>query len=1083
MPDYAHLHSHTSNSFFDGAMSVDQYAAKIADLGMEGAALTDHGVLYGWPSFQEACEKQNIKPVLGVEAYIVRDVETAKEEKDKTSYHQVLLAKNQTGLQNIIELMSWANDDGFYYRPLIDLARLQQHSEGVIATSSCMQGLIPQTLLDPELTSGEKIERALKLTEWYRAVFGSDFYFEAHRHGIDEEEFIIQGLRELSRITGVPVITANDCHYAEEGDYDLQDAIVCMSMSKGRDTMLVDDTERERYAHKNLYVKGAAEMADLIPEFPDAPELTMEILEQCDANLALHTGEYHFPNYPFLKDDLTAHEQLTRKCGERFLGRYPNPTQQHKDRIRYELDVIEDMGFSTYFLTVADLVQAAKNKGIDVGPGRGSAAGSIVCYVLGITDIDPLEHDLLFERFLNPHRQTMPDIDIDFDDNRRDEMFDYLRETYGDEHTAHIITFSTLSEKSGIKQFGRVMGVGFRDLNRLTDDLEDRSLDEALEADTELAARYESDDAVQRTVDFTRQADGFRRNTGIHAAGMVVTPGKLTDYIPTARVSSNGKKVKATQFDMDYVEAMGLVKMDVLSLKTLRVIRNTIDLVKTVRGETVDEEAMKAHDDPSVYRDIFAEGLTLGIFQFESPGMRQWLKKLKPTELNDLIAMNSLYRPGPMKLIPDYIRRKYGKEKVEYFHPDVEDILAPTYGIMVYQEQVMQVLQRMAGFSMGKADITRRAIGKKKEKLLDEQKKDFVKGCRDNGISEDKANEVFGLIEEFAGYGFNKSHAAAYSAIAYQTGWLKKHYPVAFYSAAIEAETKDEERAALIQEAKRMGITMRPPSVNKSQHTFAPDPDDSAIRFGLQRIKQVGKQSEVIITEREQGGEYRSFFDLCERALPNAGALKSLILAGACDDFGLPRSIMYEKAGQVMKYARKLRDYHAGDRKSKPERFELIEDGETGFEWPDHMKYAQEKEVAGTYTSGHPLDPYDEIVDTLDGFEATANTRRGQQHYVLTPAVIESVKEAETKAGNPMWWVTYSDGIRQSEEPVFQWDYKKMQAHLKDGARLALIRKEGQGEYAGSYNITAAIPLDRVMEEWAEVWFRARDQQPVARQP
>jgi DNA polymerase-3 subunit alpha len=709
----------------------------------------------------------------------------------------------------------------------------------------------------------------------------------------------------------------------------------------------------------------------------------------------------------------------------------------------------------------------------------------------------------------------MPDIDIDFDDARRHEMFDYLRETYGDEQTAHIITFSTLGEKSGVKQFGRVMGLDFGETNRLTNDLDERDLDEALDGDTELAARYEADDRVTRTVDYTKQADGFKRGTGIHAAGMVVTPGPLTNYVPTARVKHKalGKKVKVTQFDMDYIDAMGLVKLDVLGLKTLRVIRQAINLVETVRGETVDEEAMKAHDDPSVYRDIFAEGLTLGIFQFESSGMRQWLKKLKPTEFNDLTAMNALYRPGPMKLIPNYIRRKHGNEEVEYFHPDVEDILEDTQGIMVFQEQVMKVAQRLAGFTLGEADVLRKAVGKKKEKLLLKQKEKFVQGCMDNSmwdISKEKAESIFALIEEFAAYGFNRSHAAAYSAIAYQTGWLKKHYPVAFYSAAIDAESDDEGRAALIQEAKRLGIEMRPPSVNKSQKTFAPDPDDDFIRFGLGGLKHVGQEAEVIINEREQGGEYQSFFDLCERALPNAGALKSLILAGACDDFGLPRSIMYEKAGQVMKYARKLRDYRTGDRKSKPERFELIEDGETGFEWPDHMKYAQEKEVAGTYTSGHPLDPYDEIIDTLDGFEATANTRRGQQEYVLTPVVVENVKEATTSNDNPMWWVTYNDGIKQKEEPVFKWNYTKMEAHLKEGARLALIRKRGQGEYAGKYDIVAAIPLDRLMEEWAEVvsvkvvdrsdvmqlraiaqefpgdvevWFRARDQQPVACQP
>lgn len=1089
---YAHLHNHTSASMFDGAQSPETLAERVDSLGMDGVALTDHGHCYAWPEFQVACEERGLKPILGIEAYLVEDFGEVDRVRDKPSasrseyeqdilnqsFHQVLIAKTQRGLQNLMKLSSWAGTDGFYSKPKIDFARMRRFSEGLIATSSCVQGIIPQAMVAGDMfrhfSRPERIQKVRELTERYLDIFGDNFYLEAHRHGYEDEETVAKGVKWLSRQYDIDIITANDCHYPTEDDFWLQDVKTCISMSDPGDPEFVDDPDRMQYAHENLYVKGAEEMIELFPEFPEAAQNTVDILAECDARLPLDDGEYYFPDYPELQDNETPAERLKRECAHRFLDRYPNPTEQHKERMRYELGVIRDMGFSDYFLIVKDIVEAARARGVPVGPGRGSAAGSMVSYVLGITNLDPIEHGLLFDRFLNPERQTMPDIDIDFDDSRRGEVVDYIYERYGEDRVAQIITFNRYKTKNTIKDAGKVFRMEPSELNKITsridDDRRSDPISEILEHNDELDHLRQTDSRFERVCRVAENLYGMESHTGIHAAAIVVTPGELDSYLPVEYDDGNrySDGILRTQFDGDELEDIGLLKMDILGLKTLREIRLATEMAQK-RDPAFDASALTDRDDTDVYEHIFGEGRTIGVFQFGSPPMREALRQMKPKQFKDITAMNALYRPGPLQFLDNYIDRMHGEEEVEYFHPDAKPYLEDTYGIMVFQEQIMQVCRELAGFSLGEADILRRAVGKKKRKLLMKQKEKFIDGCQDTkGMSKTKAESIFENIEKFARYGFNRSHAAAYSALAYKQAYLKHYYPAAFFAASIRAQDDDDKRAALISEAEVFGIDVQRPSVNESEEYFAPVGDQDVIRFGLGSLKHVGQEAQNILDERDANGSFQSFMDFVTRVIPNKTAAQSLVQAGALDDFDLSRAAMYEQLEEALTYARKMRDKRRGKRKSEPDRPDLSDQEE----WPAKMRFQQEREVARIYTTGHPADRYHRVAEHLDGTEfIRRSSRYGNTKYRAQVGAILTVDEATTRNDNPMWWVRYltQDGdIRK--EPIFQNRYDDLQEHLRRDEPVVLLgRADTDGEYADQYTIDGIVPMRRALGVLAQV--------------
>ncbi|MCS3856479.1 DNA polymerase-3 subunit alpha [Salinibacter ruber] len=1091
MPQFAHLHNHTSASFFDGAQKPKDFARRIDELNMNGAAVTDHGVCYAWPEFQKACDEVAIKSILGTESYLVEDRDEITRLREKgsalrsereemilnTNYHQVLLAKTQEGLENLMALMSWAAGEGFYREPLIDFAKLEGHAEGLIATSSCLQGLIPQIALGngrfAGLSAEETRQKLCATAETYLRLFGDDFYLEAHNHGIEDEETIREVVQWLSGKYDIDVITANDCHYSEPDDHWLQKVKTCLSTSNPGDPTYFDSEEAEAYSHEELHVKGAQEMVDLFPEFPDAAQNTMEVLSKCDARLPMEEGEYFFPEFPDLAPAETAHERLKKECDKGFRTRYPNPTDEHRERMRHELSVIADMGFSDYFLIVADMTRHAREKGIRVGPGRGSAAGSMVTFCLGITNIDPVRHGLLFSRFLNRARVTMPDIDIDFDDARREEVFAYLYDKYGEDRVAKTISFSKYKTKGAVRDAGKIFRLEPSEVDqvakRVPDGVATAPMNEVLEESGELRKMTREDERVEKTFRAASRLYGMESHTSTHPAAVAVTPGRLTEHLPTEQ--DDGETI--TQFDGDQLEELGLLKIDVLGLKTLRTIEVANRIVDERTGERVPQERLKSRDDPGVYEEVFAAGETTGIFQFGSDGMQEVLQEMKPAEFGHIVTMNALYRPGPMDLLPEYIARMQGEEPVVYLGDsvhdevkgDVADVLEDTYGIMVYQEQVMQVCRRLAGFSLEEADLMRRAISKKKEALLMGQRKKFVQGCVDEGYDRSLGETIFELIEGFADYAFCRAHATAYAAIAYQQAYFKAHHPTAFFTAALRTEDNEDKQVDLIQNAEANGIEVLPPSVNESGQQFTATEGEEEICFGLSTIKNVGKEAQKIIGERESGGPYESFMDLCTRAIPNLRAVKSLIKAGAMDCFGVSRKAMYEQKDAVLTYARKLRDYRTGDRVTEPEKPDVTDKPE----WPAKMRFQQERDVAGIYTSGQPIDSFPQLVELYDGEEyRREHPRYGVSDYRVRCGSILSISEATTRNGNPMWWVRYmtDDGI--FEEPVFKWRYDAIQNNLEsDVAALIVSKADTGGEYAGMYSVENVVPMKDLKDEHA----------------
>ena len=1046
MCDFSHLHCHTQYSLLDGAASIQALVDKAAAAEMSGIAITDHGNLYGVPEFYTAARKAGIKPIIGSEFYVTPS--RMSDRDDRTRYHQVLLAKNEIGYRHLIKLSSLSFTDGYYYKPRIDKEVLRRYSDGLIATTCCLQGEVLQTILH----RGE--DAAREVFEEYLDIFGNDYYVEIQDHGIADQKRCNAVLLRWATDYGVKVIATNDVHYIEEEDAAAQDVLLCLQTGKD-----LYDPNRMKFENDQFYLKTVDQMrvalSDLDNVVRDAAlDTTREIVDKCDLELSM--GRLLMPHYPIpdeFGDDMDAY--LRHLVFERAAERYPDMRQDVVERLNRELGIISEMGYAGYFLIVQDFTSAARRLGVRVGPGRGSAAGSAVAYCLGITNIDPLEYNLLFERFLNPERVSMPDIDIDFDDRGRAEVIDYVVEKYGRQNVCQIVTFGTMGARSVIRDVARVLGIPLSEADRIAKLIPEGpkvDLQTALTEVKEFRDLERSDDpAIRNLLHYGQVLEGSARHTGVHAAGVIIAPGDVSEYVPVAVARSKGDEVVTTQYDGNWVESFGLLKMDFLGLKTLTVLNDALDLVERNYGTRIDIDAIPLDDEKTF--ELFQRGDTVAIFQFESSGMREWLRKLKPTSLDDLIAMNALYRPGPMDLIPNYIDRKHGREKVEFPHPMLEPVLKPTYGIPVYQEQVMQIAQVMGGYSLGGADLLRRAMGKKKQAEMDKQRAKFVDGARVREVSEETANEVFDMMAKFAGYGFNKSHSAAYSVVAYQTAYLKAHYPGAFMAAAMTNEMGDTKRLSVIlEEARQLGLEVLAPSINASARDFTVD--EGRIRFGLGAIKGVGSAAiDAIVSARSEHGPFETLFDLTRdldlRAV-NKKTLESLARAGALDEMEGHRAQLVHGVDLAVQYAQKVQADRAAGQNS------LFGSDASGTvmapalpaveRWPRSRLLKEERELMGFYISGHPLEAYaaearafataelGRIADEANTDESPRvngsqnGSHRGPQQCFF--GIITDVQRRTTKSGKPIAFATIEDFTGQGEVVCFSNVFDRVQNYL-----------------------------------------------------
>ena len=950
--EFVHLHNHSDYSLLDGAQKIDQLVNTIDDLNMDAVALTEHGNMFSVLPYYKQAKKAGIKPIIGCEIYVAVGSRFEKKTRSDGGWgnnHLILLAQNFTGYKNLMKLVTAGYLEGFYYRPRIDMELLREYSEGLICMSACLKGVVPEKMLKGDYEGARK--EALLFSE----IFQDRYYLEIQNHGIPEEEQNLKNMKKLSQDLNLPLVCTNDAHYAKKEHWEAHDIHICLGTGKER-----SDPNRLRYATPEFYFKTQDEMHKLFKEFPGAIENTRKIADSIDITLPI--GESHLPNFPIPKEANTSDpdEYLKSITESGAQSLYGEITPEIKKRMSHELNVIKNMGFAGYFLITADFVEYAKKSSIPVGPGRGSAAGSLVSYALGITSIDPLKHDLLFERFLNPDRISMPDIDIDFCIERRGEVIDYIKEQYGENSVTQIITFGKMKAKQVVRDVGRVMGYSFSEVDKIAKAIPNElniTLDKALEKSPELKKMSEGD--FQELINHSKVLEGMHRHASIHAAGVVIAPSELTDYIPLYKSSTNDI---TSQYDMKGLEELGLLKMDFLGLRNLTVIDKAVALINLKEGN-VDLEKLSFEDD-KVY-ELFSKGNTIGVFQFESSGMREFLKKLKPTVLEDLIAMNALYRPGPMENIDSFISRKHGVKSINYPHKLLEPILKETYGIIVYQEQVMQIAHEVAGFTLAEADIMRRAMGKKIKSLMEELSIKFIAGAEKKGIKKKKAREIFSLIEKFAQYGFNKSHSTAYAYVAYQTAWLKVHHPAEFMSANLTSEMRNIDRVVvLINECKKMAIDVKAPDLNISFEDFRPI-DNKSISYGLNAIKNVGaKALETIIAERKENGPYETIFDLCSRVdqqKVNKRVLESLIMSGSLDSIQGSRAEQFLSVDDAIKYGQQMQSETNRNQVdlfgSKNDQSDLIKVPvlQSAKDWSEKEALKKEAEVLGLYVSGHPL--------------------------------------------------------------------------------------------------------------------------------
>ena len=1043
LQDFVHLHVHTEYSLLDGANRIKDLIRRVGELGMHSIAITDHGVMYGIVDFYKEAVKNSIKPILGCEVYTARRTRFDKQGGvDSEQGHLVLLAENMTGYKNLMKIVSAGFVDGFYYKPRIDWEILENYHEGIIASSACLSGDIPKALINNDY------EQAKKLALKYNGIFGqNNFYLELQINGINEQNLVNQGLIKLSKETGIPLVATNDAHYLRREDAKAHEILLCIQTGK-----TINDEDRMRFTTEEIYVKSPEEMYDMFKNIPEAIENTVKIAERCNVEIEFH--KLHLPQYQ-VPDQKEPYEYLKGLCYEGLKKRFGESIDEEKiGKLEYELSIIKQMGYVDYFLIVWDFIKYSKDHGIMVGPGRGSAAGSLVAYCLGITNVNPLRFSLLFERFLNPERISMPDIDVDFCYERRQEVIDYVVEKYGKDRVAQIITFGTMAARAAIRDVGRALDIPYNEVDIVAKMIPFQigmNIDKALELNPDMKKLYDDDERAQLLIDTAKLLEGMPRHASTHAAGVVISKDPITEYVPLQR---NEESI-TTQFTMGLLEELGLLKMDFLGLRTLTVIRDAVELIKRNYGVNIDLDNMDM-DDVNVYKMI-GDGKTSGVFQLESAGMTQFMKDLQPSSLEDIIAGISLYRPGPMDQIPRYIKNKNNPKEVKYHHPLLEKILDVTYGCMVYQEQVMQIVRDLAGYSMGRSDLVRRAMSKKKISVMEQERQNFIHGITDengdiivngairNGVDEKTANKIFDEMMDFASYAFNKSHAAAYAVVGYQTAWLKYYYPVEFMAALLNSFLGSSEKISeYVHECKKMNIEVLPPDINESYVKFTVV--NAKIRFGMAAVKNVGENAvRSIIEEREKDGPFKGLRDFCERIGSrdiNKRCIESLIKCGAFSSFGVYRSklcAVYEKMIDGIQASRKrnmqgqLSIFEFSDNK---EEIGAVEEEYPDIkEYPVKMLLSMEKEMLGLYISGHPLSEYENEISTkvslfskdlnsgeqesieMNAFNDTKTIRDGMT--VSVGGIITGKKTKTTKSNNLMAFITLEDLYGIMEVIVF----------------------------------------------------------------
>ncbi len=1022
MSNFVHLHVHTQYSLLDGAAEISQLLKKVKQLGMPAVAITDHGVMYGCLKFYQQALEAGVKPILGCEIYVAPRKLTDKIAKvDDNPYHLVLLAENNCGYRNLLKLVSIAHLEGFYYKPRIDLETLKQYSQGLIALSACLNGVISRPILE------NRIEEAKKLILSYQNIFGKDnFYLELQYQQLAEQRNVNRILAELAEECGAPLVATNDVHYLNREDATVHDVLLCIQTGK-----TVDETNRLKFATPEFYLKRQTEMDNLFPNYPEALTNTAKIAERC--NVRLELGKFHMPEY-HIPDGTTPEAYLEELCRQGIKVRGETWNTVREDRLRYELNVISQMGFPGYFLIVRDFVNYAKVNRIMVGPGRGSAAGSLVAYLLGITNLDPIDHGLLFERFLNPERISMPDIDIDFCYERRGEVISYVRNRFGEDRVAQIITFGTMAARAAVRDVGRVLGLPYGEVDRVAKMIPHElgiSLAEARNQSEEINTLVKNNPKIAYLLSIAEKIEGFPRHASTHAAGVVISGEPLTTYLPLGR--SNEDEV-ITQFPMEDVECLGLLKMDFLGLRTLTVLRDTMELIRHNRGIIIDLDQIPLNDG-ATYQELQA-GHTLGVFQLESSGIRRILVRLKPDKMEDLTALMALYRPGPLGsgMIDDYIKVRHGQKDVRYLDPSLEPILKETYGVILYQEQVMRIASEVGGFSLGEADLVRRAMGKKKPEVLTAMRERFIDGAEIKGLSKETAAAIFDLMEYFSGYGFNKSHSAAYALVSYQTAYLKVNFPQEFMAALLTSVMGNSDKIGLyIEECRRMGLSIYPPDVNLSTASFAPEGE--GIRFGLLSIKNIGVGAIEKIIEGRKAVRYHTLADFCGRVssqLVNKRVTESLIKAGALDCTGNGRRLMLTSLDGILEKTMK-RNY-AANQLSLMDTLDLGEiapeikaiDIEEFFQ---NELLQMEKEYLGVFISGHPLDEWREKFLQNGVIPLAELEEEPDGKDILTGGVISGWRVITTKNGSQMAGCRLEDWTGTVEVIIFP----RLYAEIKDG--------------------------------------------------
>ena len=1062
--NFTHLHVHTEYSLLDGFSRVKTLVKRAKEKGMSAVAITDHGCMFGAIDFYKAAKAEGIKPIIGCEVYTAPRRLTDKDPNyDKHQGHLVLLAKDMTGYKNLIKIVSKSYVDGFYYKPRTDMEELKKHSQGLIALSACLAGDVPRAIMNGNY------DKARKLALEYREIFGNgNYYLEIQDHGLPEQKQVNTEIVRLSRELNIPLVATNDVHYVDKDDARIQDILMCLQMQK-----TIDDENRMKFPSDEFYLKSREEMEKLFPELEDALDNTNEIAERCNVEFEFH--KYHLPRYD-VPEGYTTNGYFRELCKKGLEERYGEDCpDEYKERLEYELNTIENMGYVEYFLIVWDFINSAKQNNIMVGPGRGSAAGSIVAYTLKITDIDPMKYNLLFERFLNPERVSMPDIDIDFCYERREEVIDYVKRKYGDDHVAQIITFGTMGAKIAIRDVARVLNVPYNKADLIAKEIPfelGMTIDKAMDSNPTLVELYESDAEVKEVIDISKRLEGTLRHASTHAAGVVIARNPVDEYVPLYKHQDS----ITTQFTMTTLEELGLLKMDFLGLRTLTVIRDALDLIelnRDIKGYTEHIDFSKMEYDDNEVFETLSQGNTLGVFQLESSGMRNFMKQLKPNSFEDIVAGISLFRPGPMDSIPTYIENKNNPEKVTYINDKLRPILEVTYGCLVYQEQVMQVVRDLAGYSYGRSDLVRRAMSKKKMDVMEEERQYFIHGkfddegnieipgCIRNGISEEDANKIFDDMIDFARYAFNKSHAAAYGVLAYETAYLKVHYPVEFMAALMTSIMGNSDKVVeYIRECNVIGIPVNPPDINKSFAKFSVEGD--SIRFGLAAVKNVGVNIiENIVKEREENGEFKDFVDFAKRLDSkdtNKRVIESLIKCGAFDQISENRATLMAGYESVLESISMDRKKNVQGQISLFDAFstqvEEVSDIQIATNMPFVREFTEkerlnmEKEVLGMYLSGHPLSEYKSELDRKTSInmkkineikEDEANYMKLHDKESIMGGMVIGKRIMTTKRNEIMAFITLEDLYGAIEVVVFPQTLKKFNILLNDDS-IVLIK-------------------------------------------